>query len=244
MHETIASRDLLAFRRQYPRALEGDPSGKAYDASIGLRPELTQGTFAEYQQLIGINGEGVSGSTIPIESSRLDHTQIDYRSFSRLHSAIRMGTSVLIEYRSMSHPEKHQRLIRPHSFIQAGPRWHVRAFCKESDDFRDFNLGRISSIKQDLDLSLPGLVDDRDWNTFVRLRLVPHRGLSALQQKLVRDEYMAGTTAHVFEVRKPMAHYLMQSFRAAVDPLKETPPDFLLMVDESEPLPEGALWRA
>jgi hypothetical protein len=240
----MASRDLLAYRRQFPRALVPDMSGKAYDATPFLKPDLTAGAFSEYQQLIGVTGQGVVNAQVPVESSLLDATQIDCRNFARLHAAVRTGSSVRFEYRSMRNPERHERLIRPHSFIQAGPRWHLRGFCQEANEFRDFNLGRIDSIKKEVSLVLPGIEKDLDWNTFIRLRLIPHKDLTAAQKQLVRDEYMAGTTAQVFEIRKPMARYLVQSFRAAVDPNRETPPSFLLMVDDIDDLPAGILWRA
>jgi hypothetical protein len=243
VHETVASRDLLAYRQKYPRSLAIDTTNKAYDATAFLKPTLTEGMFAEYQQLIGVGCPGISDGHVPVESSRLDATQIDFRNFARLHTAIRAATCVRMEYRSMRNPEKHERFIRPHSFIQAGPRWHVRGFCREVNAFRDFNLGRINTIKVGVDESLPGIEEDHDWNTLVRLRLVSHRDLSAAQKQLVRDEYMAGTTALVFEIRKPMARYLVQSFRAAIDPDTETPPSFLLMVDDVDGLPLDALWK-
>lgn len=242
VHETMASRDLLAYRQQFPRALTPDLSSKAYEATPFLQPALTAGTFAEYQQLIGLAGPGVAHGPIPIESSHLDATQIDFRNFARLHNAVRTSACVRIEYRSMRNPERHERVIRPHSFIQAGPRWHLRGFCKEVKEFREFNLGRISSISTDVDETLPGIEEDKDWSALIKLRLVPHRDLSAPQKQLVRDEYMSGTTAQVFEVRKPMARYLAQSFRAAVDPDKEKPPSFLLMIEGLESLQSNILW--
>lgn len=53
---------------------------------------------------------------------------------------------------------------------------------------------------------------------------------------------MSGTAARVFTVRASMAKYLIQSFRAAVDPERETTPEHLLMVANLEDLPEGAVW--
>ena len=82
---------------------------------------------------------------------------------------------------------------------------------------------------------------DYDWQTTVTIRLVPHRSLNSDQQRLVRDEYMGGTTAQVFQVRKPMAQYIVRSFRAAINTERETPPEYLLMVDQPDMLPSGML---
>ncbi|WP_443696319.1 hypothetical protein [Pseudomonas sp.] len=48
---------------------------------------------------------------------------------------------------------------------------------------------------------------------------------------------MGGTAATVFNVRAPIAKYLIQSFRAAIDPERERAPEHLLMVYQPEELP-------
>lgn len=243
VHATVASRDILAYRRQFPGACEADTASKAYEAGVLLRPVLTEGHFTEYQALIGAAGNEPLSGAIAIESSHVDSTQISYQHFARIHAAIRMGSCVRITYRSMRNPSPHGRILRPHALIQAGARWHMRGYCSEARDFREFNLGRLTAVETVPDLELPSGEDDTDWQITVNVRLVPHQALNPEQQSLVRDEYMGGTTAAAFEVRKPMARYLVQAFRAAIDPLKETPPSFLLMVHEPSNLPQGTLWR-
>jgi len=87
--------------------------------------------------------------------------------------AIREGKHLTIEYHSLSNPDRHQRTIRPHAFIQAGPRWHLRAYCEGAEAFRDFNLGRISKVLDPKATSLPGSDADTCWNTNIEFRLVP-----------------------------------------------------------------------
>ncbi|MBJ7263085.1 MAG: WYL domain-containing protein [Burkholderiaceae bacterium] len=36
--------------------------------------------------------------------------------------------------------------MEPHSLVQAGRRWHMRGYCLETGDFRDFVLGRIAKL--------------------------------------------------------------------------------------------------
>lgn len=243
VHETLASRDIAGFRAEYPGASEADPSSKSYVSASELRPTLTRGTFDEYQRLIGAAGSlGMISAGVGVESSQLDATAIRPALFSRLHRAMRLGLCVQVVYRSMSTPEAHERLIRPHSLIQAGPRWHIRAYCEKAGEFRDFNLGRISAVKAADDLVLPGEDQDDDWHQIVPIRLVPHRDLSAEQARMVREEYMGGTAALVFNVRASLAKYVIQSFRAAVDPTRETAPEHLLMLQRSDEMPKGALW--
>lgn len=243
IHETLASRDIAGFREQYPGACAPEMSTKSYVSSRNLEPALTLGVFSEYQRLVGALGSLSLASTgVPIESTQLDITVIRYTLFSQIHRAMRLGLCIRIVYRSMSTPEPHERLIRPHSFIQAGPRWHLRVYCAKAVAFRDMNLGRISAVSPESGTSLPGEEEDLEWQQTVSVRLIPHEGLSAEQARMVREEYMRGTAAVVFTVRAPLVQYVIQSFRAAIDPVREKAPEHLLMVQNPETLPQSSRW--
>jgi predicted DNA-binding transcriptional regulator YafY len=244
MHETQASRDIASFRKAHPTACDYDLARKSYTVRSVYRPKLTAGDFASYQRLIGAAGSNEAlRAAVPVCSTHQDATNIAYPLFREIHRAMREGHAINIEYRSLSTPSRHKRVIRPHALIQAGARWHLRAWCTRAQGYRDFNLGRISEVQAVVgEISLPGAEGDADWQTEVRVRLVPHRGLSPAQAQLVRDEYMGGTTAIVHTVRASMARYLIQAFRAAVDPQREIAPDHLLMVESPDKLPKGVLW--
>lgn len=244
VHETQASRDITAYRAEHPDACTAEISTKSYVASPTIRPVLTKGTFSEYQRLIGAGSWDRRASVVTVESTVVDATNVDYWVFSCIHQAIRQGHAVRIEYQSMSTPKPHPRVIRPHAFIQAGPRWHIRAFCEKAGGFRDFNLGRVTSILGQSNHVLPGGDEDAEWNTPVKLRLVPHQDLSADQNRMIRKEYMHGAVALTFDVRAPLAKYLVQTFRAAVDPSAQRAPSHLLMVDRPDTLPACTLWCA
>lgn len=245
IHETLASRDIAGFREQYPAACEPEMSTKSYVSSKSLAPVLTLGVFSEYQRLVGALGcLNAASIGVPIESTLLDATTIRYTLFSQIHRAIRFGLCVRIVYRSMSSPEPHERVIRPHSFIQAGARWHLRAYCSKAAGFRDMNLGRISAVSPESNVNLPGAEDDSEWQEMVSVRLVPHEGLSSEQARMVREEYMGGTAALVFSVRASLVQYIVQSFRAAIDPVREQAPEHLLMVQHPEALPQSSRWLA
>lgn len=243
VHRTLASRDIAAFRAEFPQACTPAFSGASYVVSPLLRPKLSRGDFLEYQLLIGAGVQPDQlRAGVPSVCTRVDVTEISYTLFRPIHQAIREGECISIQYRSMSTPDPHQRLIRPHAFIQAGPRWHVRAWCSTARAFRDFNLGRIASVAPAVDASSPPPEADLDWQTEVAVRFVPHADLSPGQKALVRAEFMGGTTALVCTVRVPIVRYLVRAFGAAIDPEKERPPAHLLMVEQPEMLPVAALW--
>lgn len=241
MHGSVLSRDMAAYADLAPDNCEYDTGARGYVVTPYARPHLTEGQFSEYEGLVGTLALRGLRAGVELVSARQHATHIQHGPFSRTHAAIREGKEIQIEYRSLNNPEAHERTIRPHAFIQAGPRWHVRAYCDRAKEFRDFNLGRISRVDDPAHSLLPGAEEDQAWNTLITLRLIPHPHLNAAQIQLVRDEYMAGTVARAFEVRLPVSKYLVQAYRAAIDISRQLPPDFLLAVHEPGKLPPGAL---
>lgn len=241
VHGTVLSRDMAAYADQAPDNCLYDTGARAYVVTPYARPQLTDGRFSEYEALVGTLPLRGLCAGVELVSAQQHATQIQHGAFSRVHVAIREGKQVQIEYRSLNNPEVHERKIRPHAFIQAGPRWHVRAYCDRAEEFRDFNLGRISRVDDPAHSLLPEAEEDQAWGTLITLRLIPHPHLNAAQVQLVRDEYMAGTVARVFEVRLPVSKYLVQAYRAAIDTSRQLPPDFILAVHKPGELPPGAL---
>lgn len=243
VHETLASRDIAAFRLRYPHACVPVPNAKAYDRARRMRPDLTVGLFSEYERLIGATADAHLLAGVPSSLVGVDGTRISYSDHARIHAAIRSGGVVGITYRSMSQPAAHRRTIRPHTLIKAGPRLHVRAWCTKASQFRDFNLGRITEVETVDVQDLPGKDEDVQWATKVAVRLIAHPQLSSAQREMVREEYMQGTAGLRFEVEVPLVPYVIQAYRAGLDPQRHPAPDYLLMVDDPESLPKGASWH-
>ena len=130
----------------------------------------------------------------------------------------------------MGEPKPHTRIISPHSIVEAGPRWHVRAYSELNKQFRDYTLGRISAVKL-LDQSAKFTVsDDKDWNTQVDVRLTAHPDLNLDQENVIRLEYFANTAARVVRCRAPLINYFIKQVGAAVDVEKQRPPEYFLAV--------------
>lgn len=151
--------------------------------------------------------------------------------FSRIRLAIKQGTRLKLEYRSMRTPEPHQRTVEPHSLVQAGRRWHTRGYCMETGDYRDFVLGRIAKISILENKVETSVAEDAKWNTVVKVRIQAHPKLTPSQQDVVRCEYFDGTMARVQSCRGALVPYLIQELRLAVDVFKELPPDYQMAVE-------------
>lgn len=170
----------------------------------------------------------------PTLVSPWDFSRVAPYVFSRLRLAIKDGVRVSFRYSSMSRPIIHVRVIEPHSIIRAGRRWHVRGYCTERKDFRDFVLGRMSDVVLTEDLCDHQLGDDTKWNHMVKVRLIAHPSLSADQAQVVRREFFAGTAARTTTCRGPLVPYFIQELRAATDIERQLPPDYQLAIDNRE----------
>jgi hypothetical protein len=163
-----------------------------------------------------------------------DFSKVSPYVFSRLRLAIKDGVRIALNYSSMSRPVIHGRVIEPHSIIRAGRRWHVRGYCMERKDFRDFVLSRMSNVALKDEPCDHHVGNDTKWNRMVKVRLIAHPLLSADQAQVVRREFFAGTAARVTTCRGPLVPYFIQELRAATDVERQLPPDYQIAIDNRE----------
>lgn len=181
----------------------------------------------------------------PVEEARAELAAVDSELFALLVDACRDSTGVSITYYSMSSPQGTQRVIFPHTLVRAPRRWHVRAWCAQRHDFRDFALGRIAAAKLVKDASPMAQRDDRDWVEEARLTLQAHPLLSSDQRSVIEREYFRGATSRNLSVRRCLAAYILQDLRVAIDAMHEKPPQFqLALADPVRGLRELAQFAA
>ena len=234
VHFTTASRLVAAYRELNPGASEYDVGSKSYLATSSIKAVLTDGTVEEYLALVDRTRSG----TTPVVRVRMDLGCIGSTLFSLIHRACEDGSGIHITHGSMRHPSRASREIWPHSLVQAGRRWHVRAWCAQSASFRDFSLGRIRDARP-VDTERPSEANpagDTAWQTFVDFQLVAHPELSKKQQRLVQDEYFKGASTRSVTERGALLPYLVHDLRAAVDLAREVPPSYQLAVAEPQTL--------
>ncbi len=232
---------LREVREETPDWFEWDSRSKSYFVTPAAykkaQTELKAGTsnlsLAAYLAEADIHADLAPGAG-PVTVAPWGFSRVNPNIFSRIRLAIEQGTRLKLEYRSMRTPEPHPRTVEPHSLIQAGRRWHMRANCLETGDFRDFVLGRIAKLNM-LDQKAESTVaEDTKWNTVVKVRIQAHPKLTPSQQDLVRSEYFDGTAARVQSCRGAMLPYLVQELRMALDVTKELPPEYQLAVESVE----------
>ena len=226
-----ASRVLAEYAERNADQIQRPSPRSPYQAAASIKPAFSSGAIEEYLALV----RGTEELGDIIEDARIDLTAPMPRIFSVVLRACRHNTGVTMEYRSMTNPRGNTRLIYPHTVVRAGRRWHVRAWCTERKDFRDFVIGRIRSAAIHSEPS-PIKADDTAWNNKLPLILGVHPGLDPNQNRVIRDEYFSGAVSRRLLVRSCLLLYVAQDLRAAVDPSVETPPEFQLAVTNAKEL--------
>lgn len=227
-----ASRILAEYATQNRGNVHRPSPRSPYEASCTLKPTLTSGSVEEYLALLQ-RSEDFGGI---IEDARVDFSEPVPQVFATILKACRHGSGVTIEYRSMKTPARKARLIYPHAIVRAGRRWHVRAWCVEREEYRDFVIGRIRSASMSASSKIGARAEDVEWNTKLQLVVAAHPMLSPDQARLIRDEYFSGAVSRRLTVRCCLLSYVIQDLRAAIDTTRETPPEFQIAVVNVESL--------
>jgi len=96
----------------------------------------------------------------------------------------------------MQNPQWHERMISPHTLVYTGFRWHVRAYCHQSKQFKDFLLSRIDRTPVVVAIDTVDPAQDQQWHEEIMLTLMPNPKLN--------------------ESQKALAHYTLQRYQAAI----------------------------
>jgi hypothetical protein len=216
------SRLLSEYRDAYPNRVIWDPAKKRYLAQASR--ERFGGTADDYLYILAEKGD----ESVWIERLETNISSVRPEVLIALRRATEKGAAVRIDYTSMAQPEGQERDIFPHHIVQAGRRWHVRAWCCTRLEYRDFVLGRIRKITP-ADIEEKPSAKDVSWEARVDVRLVPHNNLSASQARVIRDELFEGSVARRIRTRGCLVPYVVQEVRASTSP-DQIPPDYQIEV--------------
>ncbi len=181
-----------------------------------LSPAAVLPLIASNLAAAGGPAENVQVYGVTVESLPLPSRLPDKAVLAQIIQAIKNHKKLRIRYHSLSdRDDEQQRIIEPHSLINNGLRWHVRAYNELSFDFRDFVLSRIvAATCLDEDAESSQAYDD-DWMETVTLKLAPHSGLSEQKQQNLLIDYGVSNHCIEIEVRRALLGYVLQ--RLSVD---------------------------
>jgi len=129
-------------------------------------------------------------------------------SLSVIMRAITAQKCLQVTYVSLSSGTK-TRTIVPHSLANSGKRWHLRAFDRDSNTFRDFVITRfleLTVLEEPVE-AYESKSSDKQWNRIVDLTLIPHPK-AQFTQAIELDYGMLNGELKV-EVRAALAGYLL-----------------------------------
>jgi hypothetical protein len=159
-------------------------------------------------------GNGISTGIQPSEQCfdavRLIHPNVVI--IASIMRAIHNKQAIKCGYVSVSSGETERALV-PHSIINNGHRWHVRAYDRKSNRFRDFVATRFTFVDE-----LQGPVHvheaspyDQQWQQIVKIVLVPHPKI--MQSKAIEMDYNMSDGMLSMQLRAAVAAYVLRQWQ-------------------------------
>lgn len=216
--EPQASKDLTLYQERAPGNAFYNKASKRYVAGEGFRPVCLQGGPDEYLTRLRSLGEGLTepreswiGARPDVDVVLTPAREVSDACLRSVLTAYRSGGSLEIRYQSMSpdRPDPTWRRITPHAFGYDGFRWHVRAFCHLTEDFRDFLLPRILGSRDPGPAGRLGSEDEM-WQDRFGVLIAPHPNLGPQQQAIVAKDYGMTDGTRLLQVRYAMLFYFLK----------------------------------
>lgn len=213
-----ASADLALYQQRAPRNVVYDRKQKAYVATDEFSPVLTSPDSLSFlNQLRQVEAKLLPkeatflGSYPPVGVVRPPLRSVQAPVLRLVLEGIRNNRVLRVLYQSMHRENPTFRSIGPHAIVFDGIRWHVRAYCFEHKDFRDFVMARILQGEKTHESNVDSSKDDC-WNTSVRVVLTTATPLTTGQKRAVALEYGMEDYRLVVPTRKALLLYLLKQF--------------------------------
>lgn len=212
-----ATKDFTMYRELAPGNIEYDQKLKLHKRGEAFEPLFDYDVVRTLATISQGYGDGFTGKVKPPLACEAPY-HLNKPSLSivaKVTEAIHKGKALSITYVSLSSGETTREIV-PHTLVDNGLRWHVRGFDRKHSEFRDFVLTRIKAavVLEGSTLS-PSVIEeseletqDRQWNRFVELELVPHPRIEH-SEAIELDYGMAGGVLKV-EIRAATAGYLLR----------------------------------
>ena len=209
-----STRDFSTYKELAPQNLLLVHQTKSYHRTVEFKALFSHDPEAILSSLSRGFGNGISSGVQPSEQCfdavRLIHPEAEI--IAALMRAIHNKQALKCAYVSLSSGES-QRVLVPHSLVNNGHRWHVRAYDRKNSSFRDFVCTRFTSIDM---LSGPIHVHeanpfDEQWQKQIELVLVPHPSIT--QALAIEMDYAMVDGQLTLSVRAALAAYLLRQWQ-------------------------------
>ncbi|CAK2393013.1 WYL domain-containing protein [Vibrio crassostreae] len=225
-----ASKDINTYLAEIaPDNLVYDKQLKGYKPSDSFVPKLTSGHADEYLHILSRSEDmtvtfneldmGFENTTMVRPVTRNITPEI----LRPLVQAIREKKRVDLSYTSLTNGEEVERIISPHTLVCTPLRWHVRAYCEHSEDYRDFVLSRIRGTPTLETKKIKGKEQDELWNTHLSIKLIPDSRLTEAQAKVIAHDYGMEKGTLVIPTNAALVRYVLDAYNIDINVLNSNP---------------------
>lgn len=211
-----ARRYLTDFIARYEIDAHYNESEKAYVLATPFTPNYISQDFTEYANLIGEQYvHNLSTSTIA--TLPLPHRKLNPTILRPILNACRRQSVLDIRYQSIKEGGETERIIRPHTLVNSGLRYHLRAYCEDAKGFRDFSLSRILSACPEFKCKAQKYKqDDEAWQQEVTLTIMPDPRLSDYAQQVIAHDFDMSGNKKQLKTNAALLNYLISILRLDV----------------------------
>ncbi|SON48980.1 helix-turn-helix transcriptional regulator [Vibrio tapetis] len=225
-----ASKDINTYLAEIaPCNLVYDKQLKGYKPSDSFIPKLTSGHADEYLHILSRSEDmtvtfdeldmGFENTTMVRPVTRNITPEI----LRPLVQGIREKKRVDLSYTSLKNGEEVERIISPHTLVCTPLRWHVRAYCEHSEDYRDFVLSRIRGVPTLETKKIKEKEQDKLWNTHLSIKLIPDSRLTEAQAKVISHDYGMEKGTLAIPTNAALVRYVLDAYRIDINVLNSNP---------------------
>lgn len=207
------TRDLASYKELAPQNLVLSHTTKSYHRLESFKPLFEHNAESILSALCRGFGDGLSSNIQPSsycqDATRLIHPNSEI--IATIMRAIASKLALECQYTSLTSGTTSKVLI-PHSIVNNGTRWHVRAFDRSNQEFRDFVTTRIEcpKILQHSINCKESADKDTQWHTIYDIILTPHPKLK--YPKAIELDYAMENGQLKLEVRAALLGYLLRQW--------------------------------
>lgn len=200
-----ASGDIKLYKDLYPEnLLPYSAADKSYRPSKAFIPHfISENLTSSVGEMFEDLSDSKSIETIPT----LNRSQVRGL-LSKIMLAIESESDIQAVYKSANSPFGVKRTLKPCGIAYVGNRPHLRAYCYDHSQYRDFVLSRFSTkpeliAPRSSQVELP---NDTDWLDVITVVLKANPHLCEDGQHLIIEEYDLDKASPI-NVRKSLLHY-------------------------------------
>ena len=219
-----ASADIGQYEQVAPNNLAYDRAEKVYKCTEHFTPAFVGRTIERYLlQLVAIENQWMRPEDTwfdaipPVEVVTLGRRATDPTVLLRVLEAVRNQLEIDIEYASLTGSTRPSRTIAPHALTHSAGRWYVRSWSRDHNDFRDYNLNRISVVADSRPCSIDSALDF-EWVHEMNLVILPNPSLPGERQVAIATEFGMTDGCLVRRCRLSLSYYLMSEYNLDVEP--------------------------